>query len=254
MKKKVLIKLAYDGSGYPGWQRQKNIDAIENVVENACKKAFGADAVIIGASRTDRGVHARCQVIVIKIDTEKYKPQNVAKALTTKLPLDIIAYESYEVKDDFHPRYNKSIKTYEYKIYNNFYKLPQHRNYVGHVKSKLNVEKMIEAAKQFVGEHDFKSFCMARSAEKDTVREVKHIAIEKCEDNIIKVTVEGNGFLHNMVRIIVGTLIWIGEEKIEENDIKKMLNSKNRIAAGPTAPAEGLTLLEIKYIQNEKLI
>ncbi|MCT4612747.1 MAG: tRNA pseudouridine(38-40) synthase TruA [Clostridia bacterium] len=245
MRKKILIKIAYDGSNYNGWQRQPDIDAIENIVEKACKELFKEDVKIMGASRTDKGVHAKCQLATFEANVRNYKISNIARAITSKLPDDIIVYESVEVNSDFHVRYNRSLKTYIYTINNAKINMPMYRKHSMYVENDLCLENMKLAAKEFLGTYDFKAFCAVKSSNKDTIRTITNINLKKHED-FITLTITGNGFLHNMVRIITGTLIDVGKGKKKPEDIKGIIESLDRKKAGPTAKAEGLLLYNIE--------
>lgn len=243
--KRVMLIVAYDGSNYCGWQKQKNGLAVEAVINKTLCDITGEDIEVTGASRTDAGVHAMGNVAVF--DTESRIPaEKFSYALNRYLPDDIVIQESIEVASDFHPRHVKCNKTYEYSIVNRKFPLPKERLYSHFLYYDMDIEKMRMAASYLVGEHDFKSFCSVNTQVKDTVRTIYSIDIEKDSDKVI-IRVNGNGFLYNMVRIIAGTLIQAGTGQIEPETVEKMLEEKNREAAGPTAPAKGLTLVKIEY-------
>jgi tRNA pseudouridine38-40 synthase len=203
------------------------------------------DITVIGASRTDSGVHALGNVAVF--DTySKIPPEKMCFALNQRLPEDIRIQESCEVPLDFHPRFCESVKTYEYKILNRRFDIPVLRLYTYFVYVPLDIEKMKKAAEYIVGEHDFKSFCSARTQVTNTVRTIYELKLEKQED-IIKIRIAGNGFLYNMVRIIVGTLIKVGMGVYPPEYVKEILEACDRNLAGPKAPAKGLTLVGIEY-------
>lgn len=244
--KRIKLVVAYDGTNYCGWQYQPNVETIEGVLNEKLSALLNEHIEVIGASRTDAGVHALGNVAVF--DTETTIPSDkIYCALNTKLPDEIRAVSSCEVADDFHPRHCDTVKTYEYRIYNARVDNPVKRFYFHTVHQKMDVGRMNEAAKYFIGEHDFKSFCAAGAQVQTTVRTIYSLEVEKNgSDFLIRVT--GNGFLYNMVRIIAGTLIKVGTGLIEPDSITAMIEAKDRCAAGPTAPAKGLMLAEIKYL------
>ncbi len=244
--RRVRIFVAYDGTAYCGWQIQPNGVTVEEVLNNRLRKLTGEDIHVIGASRTDSGVHALGNVAVF--DTEgSIPPERVSYALNQKLPEDIVVLRSDEVPLDWHPRYQSQVtKTYEYHIYNAPVPNPLKRRYSAFVSFPMDVEKMKQGAGYLVGEHDFVSFCNVRTNVEDTVRRIDSIEIEK-KGADITIRVTGNGFLYNMVRIIVGTLIRVGRGFYTPNKVKEILDAKERTEAGVTAPAEGLVLVEIRY-------
>ena len=244
--RRIRILVAYDGTDYCGWQIQPNGITIEEVLNDKLSKLTGEDIHVIGASRTDSGVHALGNVAVF--DTESpIPPDRMAYALNQKLSEDIVVVRSEEVPLDWHPRYQKQVtKTYEYHIYNAAFPNPLKRRYSAFVSYPMDIEKMRKGASFLVGEHDFVSFCNVRTNVEDTVRRIDGIEIDKKgEDITIRVT--GNGFLYNMVRIIAGTLIRVGRGFYTPEKVKEILDAKERTKAGVTAPPEGLVLVEIKY-------
>ena len=243
--KRVKLTVAYDGTNYCGWQVQPNGITIQEVLNQCLSEFTGENIETIGASRTDAGVHALGNVAVF--DTEMRMPgDKFSFALNQRLPEDIRIQKSEEVEADFHPRYVKSQKTYEYRILNRRFPIPTERFYSHFTYIPLDVEKMRAAAEYLVGEHDFKSFCGTGAQVKTTVRTVKEIQIEKSEDKIT-IRITGEGFLYNMVRIIAGTLMDIGGGLYPPEKMKEILEAKDRKKAGPTAPARGLTLMGIQY-------
>lgn len=245
IKRSVKLIISYDGTNYCGWQVQINGITVEEVINRELSRMLGEDIAVIGASRTDSGVHALGNVAVF--DTfSKIPPEKMCFALNQRLPDDIRIQDSCEVPLDFHPRYCDSTKTYEYKILNRRFDNPVMRLYTHFVYMPLDYEKMQEAAKYLVGEHDFKSFCSARTQVTDTVRTIYSLDVSK-EDDIIKIRISGNGFLYNMVRIIVGTLIKVGLKVYPPEYVKEILEACDRNVAGPKAPAKGLTLIGIVY-------
>ena len=244
--KRIKLIVAYDGTNYCGWQTQINGITVEEVLNKTLSGLLKEDIRVIGASRTDSGVHALGNVSVF--DTESKIPgDKFSFALNQRLPEDIRIQESCQVADDFHPRFCDTIKTYEYKILNRKFALPTERLYSAFVYYPLDVEKMQMAAAYLVGEHDFKSFCSSGSQVESTVRTITDISVEK-HGEMISIRVSGNGFLYNMVRIIVGTLMKIGLGVWQPERMEEILNACDRNAAGPKAEARGLTLVEIRYL------
>ncbi len=244
--KRIKLIVAYDGTNYCGWQTQINGITVEEVLNKTLSGLLKENIRVIGASRTDSGVHALGNVAVF--DTESKIPgDKFSFALNQRLPEDIRIQESCQVADDFHPRFCDTIKTYEYKILNRKFALPTERLYSAFVYYPLDVEKMQMAAAYLVGEHDFKSFCSSGSQVESTVRTITDISVEK-HGEMISIRVSGNGFLYNMVRIIVGTLMKIGLGVWEPERMEEILNACDRNAAGPKAEARGLTLVEIRYL------
>ncbi len=248
--KRIKIVVAYDGTDYCGWQIQPNGITVEEVLNKAVCKVTGEEIHIIGASRTDSGVHALGNVAVF--DTESSIPgDRMAYALNRKLPEDIVVVSSEEVPLDWHPRYQDGItKTYEYHIYNAKAPNPLKRRYSTFVSFPLDVENMRKGASYLIGEHDFASFCNVRTNAFDTVRRID--SIEICADGTdLTIRVTGNGFLYNMVRIIAGILIRVGRGFYTPEKVRDILEAKERTAEGVTAPANGLTLVEIRYPKAE---
>ena len=244
--KRIRLLVSYDGTDYCGWQIQPNGITIEEILNEKLKKLTGEDIHIIGASRTDSGVHALGNVAVFDTDSP-IPPERMAYALNQKLPADIVIVKSEEVPPDWHPRYQEQIsKTYEYHIYNAQLPDPLKRRYSTFVSFPLDVGKMQDGAAYLEGEHDFASFCNIRTNAENTVRRIDRIEIEK-EDRDITIRVTGNGFLYNMVRIIAGTLIRVGRGFYTPEKVKEILEAEERTEAGVTAPPEGLTLVKIEY-------
>ncbi len=246
--RRIKLVVAYDGTNYCGFQVQNNGPTIEGELNRVLSELFGEDIRVIGASRTDSGVHAYCNVAVF--DTGARMPaEKMIYAINQRLPEDIKVQSSCEVSQDFHPRHTDTRKTYEYRIYNTGVQNPMKRHYALWDYHNLNVDRMKEAAAYLVGEHDFKSFCSADTQVESTVRTIYDLSVtQKGED--ITISVCGNGFLYNMVRIIAGTLLEVGKGKIEPNEMGKILAALNRQAAGPTAPAHGLTLVKYEFLKE----
>ena len=244
--RRIMLVVAYDGTAYRGSAYQKNNrNTVEEMLNRAILWLTGEETMVIGASRTDAGVHAYGSIYVF--DTHSPIPgDRFSFALNNMLPEDIRAVESREVALSFHPRHCNSEKTYEYRVLNTKMEIPTKRHYTYHFDMELNIDAMLEAGSYLVGEHDFTSFCNVKSGAQSHVRTVKSVEVERVGDEVV-VTVTGNGFLYNMVRIIVGTLLQIGRGKGEPLDVKKMLEAKDRSAAGPTAPAQGLYLKKYRF-------
>ena len=242
---RYLIKFSYDGSNYSGFQAQKGLETIQEKMEDALTKINnGKKTNLVATGRTDKGVHALAQYGHADIDvniTEK----KLKRAMNSNLPDDIYVIETKVVSDTFHARYNVKSKTYQYIINTNEYN-PLERNYVFQYNYKLNVEKMKEAIKYFLGEHDFRSFVTDNKEKENCVRKITKATIKEDNGKII-ITFTGNGFLRYQVRNMVGLLIKIGEEKIEPSSVQKIIESKDRTKAAKTAPAEGLYLVDVIY-------
>ena len=248
--KRIKLVTAYDGTNYHGSQIQNNGETIEGVLKMELSSLLKEDIQIIGASRTDAGVHARGNVFVF--DTEsRIPPEKFTYALNARLPEDIRIQDSEEVPLTFHPRHQDTVKTYEYRILNRKLPLPEYRLHTHFTYEALNIEKMQQACKFFIGEYDFASFCAAGSQVESTVREIYDLHVKK-EGDLITISVTGNGFLYNMVRIIAGTLLKVGSGQFAPEDMEGIIQGRDRSLAGPTAPAKGLTLIEIRYPNYQK--
>ena len=246
-KKRVRLVVAYDGTAYHGWQVQPGVVTIESELNKYLSELLGEPISVIGASRTDSGVHAMGNVAVF--DTVAKMPaEKISYALNQRLPEDIRIQKSEEVAADWHPRYVDSRKTYEYRIYRSEFPMPIGRHYSLFSYHSYNVDAMREAAAYLIAEHDFKSFCAVNAQVETTVRCITDLqVIEDGKELIIRVT--GNGFLYNMVRIIAGTLMEVGQGKRSPQSMKEVLAAKDRQAAGPTAPAHGLMLVKYEFLQ-----
>lgn len=240
----IKLTIQYNGKNYCGWQKQNDSLGIQGTIEKAIKEITKEDVKIIGSGRTDAGVHALGQVA--NFNTSCNIPvEKIPGALNSKLPKDIAIIEAQEMDLDFHSRYSAKGKRYRYLIYNNAYRSPIYNNISYLVKYDLDFEKMEKEAKALIGTYDFKGFMSSGSSVKDTVRTIYDIDISRQEDLII-IEVEGNGFLYNMVRILVGTLVDIGRGRIDI-DMLSIIESKSRSMAGHTAPAHGLFLKKVDY-------
>ena len=243
--KNYKITVSYDGTKYSGWQKQGNTNnTIQGKIESILSKMTGQDVEIFGSGRTDAGAHAKKQIANFKIDTDK-TDEEILSYINEYLPNDIAINSIEQVDLRFHSRLNAKTKTYLYRI--NTTGIPNvfEKNFVYNIKTNVDVDKMRKASKNFIGEHDFLPFCSNKKTKKSTVRKIYSIDIIE-EDNEIKIYVKGNGFLYNMVRIIVGTLFEIGQGKRDDN-IQEIFKGKERINAGITMPACGLCLIDVEY-------
>lgn len=244
--KRVRLTVAYDGTNYRGWQVQPNGITIEQVLNEKLSALLGEEIVVTGASRTDSGVHSLGNIAIFDTNT-RMPAEKISFALNQRLPEDIVVQDSREVPSDWHPRYQNSRKTYEYRILNRTFRMPGRRFDTYFYYHPLDMEKMQQAAAYLEGEHDFKSFCAVGAQVKTTTRTIYSCNVTRDAGDIITVRVTGNGFLYNMVRIIAGTLIKVGGGELSPEEIPLILEKKDRSAAGPTAPAHGLTMIGIEY-------
>ena len=244
--KRVMLTVAYDGTAYHGWQIQPNGETIEGILNRCLSETLGEKIEVIGASRTDSGVHAMGNIAVFDTDSP-IRADKISYALTQRLPEDIKIQKSEEVASDFHPRHCESRKTYEYRIYCAPFPMPVKRLYAHYTYIPMDVERMRRGASYLVGKHDFKSFCSAEAQVETTVRQVDSVEVVQ-EGQEIVIRVAGRGFLYNMVRIIAGTLMEVGRGHIAPEEVKTILEAKDRQAAGPTAPACGLTLVKYEFL------
>lgn len=245
---RVKMIVAYDGTNYCGWQIQPNGVTIEQKLNEALSALLNEDIKVTGASRTDAGVHSLGNVCMFDTNT-RMPAEKISYALNQRLPEDIVVQESCEVGEDFHPRFSKSRKTYEYRILNRRFRMPTRRLDTYFYHHPLDVALMQQAAQYLVGEHDFKSFCAANAQSQTSVRTIYDCTVEKLDD-IITIRVTGNGFLYNMVRIIAGTLIKVGAGEFAPDDMSRILTACDRSEAGPTAPAHGLTMIGLEYEED----
>lgn len=248
--KRVRLIVSYDGTNYCGWQIQNNGITVEEVLNHALTDLCREEIAVIGASRTDSGVHALGNVAVF--DTNSRIPgEKFSFALNQRLPDDIRIQRSDEVADDWHPRFQDTVKTYEYCFLNRRIPDPMRRLYSYFIYYPMDVENMQKAADYLIGEHDFKSFCTPRTQVRSTVRTIYDLMLTK-EGDEIRMRITGNGFLYNMVRIIAGTLARVGTGLYTPERVKEILEAKDRNVSGPKAPPQGLTLISIAYPAEEK--
>ena len=224
---------------------QKNALTVQEVFQNAVEKVFLSRLDVKGCSRTDTGVHANMYCVSIKTDMD-ITPYGIIMALNSNLPRDIAVVDCREVDDDFHPRYSCKSKEYIYKIYNGRIRNPFDADYALHYNRPIDAEYLNREAQAFVGKYDYSGFCSANSDVEDTVRDVKSFSVWR-EGDYVYFKVEADGFLYNMVRIMVGTLLFVNEGKIKEGELKDVILSKDRKRAGKTASPNGLYLNKINY-------
>jgi tRNA pseudouridine38-40 synthase len=243
----INLIIEYDGTNYCGWQSQKNANSIQETIQTAIEKITSNRPNLYGSGRTDKGVHAFGQTANFLTES-KVPAEKFAYNLNSVLPKDIVIKESIEVDLDFHARYNAVGKEYSYLILNSKHPSALYRNLAYHVNycEKLNIDEMILASQEFVGTHDFRGFMAKGSSIKDTIRTIDEIKITQ-DDEFIKLTFRGNGFLYNMIRIISGTLLFTAVGKINAKDILGIISSMNRRQAGMTLPAHGLYLEKVLY-------
>lgn len=250
-----MLFVAYEGTQYEGFQRQKERPTIQYALERAIQCVTREKEVVVyGAGRTDAGVHARKQVVHfhtnITVPIERW-----CLAINAYLPRDIVVWKAYEAVPGFHARRSKHYKTYEYTVCNALTPDPMLRNQQWHIVKPLDTEAMHQALQHLVGEHDFTSFCSIHSSVQTRVRRLIQCAVRAtpsgyapCGGRWVQISLTGNGFLYNMVRIIVGTLIQVGHHHKNPDDIKYILETRSREHAGPTAPPHGLMLWDIVYV------
>lgn len=243
--RRIKLTVSYDGTTYSGWQRQLNAPSVQQKLEDALQKLTGDPHTVNGASRTDAGVHALGQAAhfdtLSRIPSEKY-----AFAINTKLPDDIRVTDSRLVPPAFHARYSARGKTYRYLIHNSPHASALYRHQRAHVVHPLDLNAMQMAAQDVLGEHDFRAFAAAASEAKTTIREIRSISLTQ-DGECIEMLVTGRSFLYNMVRILAGSLIYIGLGKLPQDALRTALITGNRLDLGITAPAHGLTLMEVFY-------
>ena len=242
---RLMLTLRYDGTAYHGWQVQQNAVTVQQVLQDAIERITGVRSGVTGCSRTDAGVHAR--MFCCAVDTASpLRGEKLCAALNAVLPRDVAVYDVKEMPDAFHPRYDARGKRYEYVIYNGRMRDPFCEGYAWHIRYPLDDVRLDAAAKDLVGTHDFAAFCASGSSVEDTVRTVTHAAVRREGDRVI-FSVEADGFLYNMVRIMVGTLADMASGKLAYDAIPSILASCDRNRAGMTAPPQGLFLQAVRY-------
>jgi tRNA pseudouridine38-40 synthase len=242
----IKMIIQYDGTRYKGWQKQnENVNTVQGRLENILNKMVGEEVQLVGCGRTDAGVHALNYIANFHTNSNM-NIEEMYKYIVDNLPDDIALLSLKNASERFHARYNILSKTYMYRINNSPVKDVFDRRYVHNIHEKLDLDKMRICSEVLVGTHDFQSFTTLKSKTKSTVRTINYINIEQ-KDNIIEIDVNGNGFLWNMVRIILGTLIEAGKGKLKQDDIENILNAKRRAEAGPMVPAKALFLKDVEY-------
>ena len=242
----IKLTIEYDGKEFNGWQKQPSKLNIQGTIEQAIKLITGEEVDLTASGRTDAGVHALGQVANFKTNSN-IPIEKIPIALNSNLKKSIRIISAEEVDERFHSRLTCKKKTYRYIINNSEFSSAIYRNLETHIPQKLNIEKMQKAAKYFEGEHDFKAFKASGTSSKSSIRKIYKAEVFKMPNNRIYIELTGNGFLYNMVRIITGTLVDVGTEKIEPEDIKKIIDSKDRNLAGKTLQPNGLYLVKVNY-------
>lgn len=242
----IKLTIEYDGTNYIGWQIQPKGETIQGVIEERLKKITSEDVHLIGAGRTDSGVHAHGQVANFKTNSN-IDIFSLQKALNSLLPEDIVIKKVEEVDLGFNARKHAKTKVYEYRILNRETPSVFLRRFTWHIPYRLNLREIKKATELIIGEHDFSSFRSSGSTAKNSIRKIFRAEWKRGSDGMILFEIEANGFLKQMVRAIVGSLIEVGRGKIDIETFKKILKSKDRRKAGPTAPANALILKEVKY-------
>lgn len=242
----ILVTISYDGSSYHGWQIQKNAVSVQEIFQKALYKVIGQTVDLKGCSRTDSGVHANMYCISFKT-SHTISCDRLICALNRYLPKDIAVFDCIEVDYDFHARYSCKGKEYVYKIWNDKIRNPFLNGYALHYWYDIDVDMLDRASKSYIGRHDFTSFCTIDKRKMDNmVRNVYEFEVKR-QDKMILMTVHADGFLYNMVRIMVGTLLRVAQGKIKEDEIEKIILAKDRNKAGPTASPCGLYLNRVFY-------
>ena len=242
----IRLLIEYNGTNYQGWQVQPKGPTVQGMIEEKLALITGETVHLIGSGRTDSGVHAFGQVANFKTKSQ-LNIHSIQKALNSLLPPDIVIRRAEEVEEGFHARKQSKSKVYEYRILNRELRSAFHHEYAWHIPQKLDLEEMRKATRVLIGEHDFSSFRSVGSPTRTAIRRVIRAEWKRGRDGFIRFEVEANGFLKQMVRAMVGTLVEVGKGKIDSEEFQKILNSKDRKKAGPTAPAHGLFLREVKY-------
>ena len=242
---KIALEISFDGTNYHGWQKQNNAISIQQVLTDAWRRLTLEDANIVGCSRTDAGVHARSYVCSLDTQT-KIPTDKIHLGLNTELPPDIRALSARRTEDDFSARFSAKGKTYEYKAYLSEVENPLLIRYAYNFRYNTDIEKMRRAAQDLVGTHDFTAFMAAGSSHKTTVRTIKNLEV-LADGTDITIRITADAYLYNMVRIISGTLLYVGAGKIAADDMPRILAEKERKNAGMTAPAQGLYLVKVFY-------
>ena len=243
---RILLTLRYDGTAYHGWQVQPNGVTVQQVLQDAVEAVTGVRSGITGCSRTDAGVHADMFCCAFDSDTP-LRGDKLCSALNFHLPRDVSVYDAREVEEEFHPRYYAKGKRYVYRIWNGNQRHPMYEKYAIWLKKPLDVDGLNKVVQDYVGTHDFAAFCGAGSDLQGTTERTIHSCTVTRQGDLVLFTVEGDGFLYNMVRIMVGTLLEIAAGRLPADGLPAILEGRDRGLAGPTAPAQGLCLERVFY-------
>ncbi len=249
---RYVLKIAYDGTEYAGWQRQKNALSVQECLENALEQALAVDVRVVASGRTDAGVHAAGQVCHFDSDSLTVPPEKLPDCLNRFLPPDVRLLEGWEGRDGFDSNRSAKRKTYCYSLYESRREMPLLERYAVRVDELPKIEDLRRVAKLFEGEHDFKAFCASGSSVKTTVRTVYEVKVEEMETfalRVVKIYVTGNGFLYNMVRTMAGELLDLASSKKAEESLQKAFQTGDRNLLGKTMPAKGLLLQSVEYNQ-----
>lgn len=248
MSRRIRMTIAYDGTAYGGWQRQKNAVTVQQKLEEAFWTLFHERVTADASGRTDAGVHAWGQVAAVTLE-HPIPAERLALALNSQLPPDIRVLSAEEAPADFHPQFQAKRKTYRYTFYNGPFLPPQYRFYMAHIHEELDLERMKQAARTLIGEHDFAALSSAQRTSRTSIRTIYEAKIytDPADSRVVHMEVTGNGFLYNMVRIIAGTLADIGRGRMEEETLREAMAQKDRTLAGVTAPPQGLSLMRVEY-------
>jgi len=249
---RVKLILAYDGTHFHGFARQPGLRTVQGVLEEAICRACGLQVEVQGASRTDAGVHARRQIAHVDLDDDVFNIpfERIAYALRRQLPQDVALLAATRAPEGFHARHGAKQKTYRYTFRTSAAQDVFLVRFETQVHKPLNVAAMQDAAVSLIGKHDFSSFCFARAQQDSKVRTLDAIRVLRTEEETVFIEVTGRSFLHNMVRIIAGTLLEVGKGRLKASDMARILAQRDRRAAGPTAPPQGLTLWDIEYTND----
>jgi tRNA pseudouridine38-40 synthase len=245
-KRNFRLVLEYDGTNYHGWQRQQGMLTVQEVMESCLGVMLGAQVRVRASGRTDAGVHARGQVISFGVRT-RLQPAELQRGLNALLPEDIVVLSAVEEEDSFHARFSARGKTYEYRILNRATRSPLERQHIWHIRRPLAVLSMRTCLKMIQGEHDFAAFMASGSKVVSTIRQVYRAELQLPDEDHLLFIFEGNGFLRQMVRNLVGTIVEVGRGKRTPEDFRRVLAGRDRRLAGMTAPARGLCLAEVSY-------
>lgn len=249
---RYVLKIAYDGTEYAGWQRQKNALSVQECLENALEQVLDIDVRVVASGRTDAGVHAAGQVCHFDSDSLTVPPEKLPDCLNRFLPPDIRLLDGWEGRDGFDSNRSAKRKTYCYSLYESRREMPLLERYAVRVDELPKIEDLRRVAKLFEGEHDFKAFCASGSSVKTTVRTVYEVKVEEMETfalRVVKIYVTGNGFLYNMVRTMAGELLDLASSKKAEESLQKAFQTGDRNLLGKTMPAKGLLLQSVEYNQ-----